>query len=168
MGGDSQDCVGHDFGVGVFHLAQRNGLVHVVHGVAYGDLLASADQMGESVVGAGELKQRVHITVALRPFQRRPDPQFDAADRVRHGADGVVLGGAQAALCRAQDLAEQLVFGREIPVEHALAHTETPHDLVNRGGVVTVGGKAGGGERDDLLPPLGSPRRQLPVHAGAS
>ena len=53
-----------------------------------------------------------------------------------------LLASAQVLLGLAQDLAEQLVLGGEVPVEDALADPEAVDDLGDRGGVVAMCGEA--------------------------
>ena len=61
------------------------------------------------------------------------------------------LGLAQAQAHRADELGEQLLLGREVPVEEALGDAGPPADVLDAGRRVAVGGEQLGGRVDELL-----------------
>jgi len=120
--------------------------------------------IGEANDSSGEGEQVVQLGVFTRPLHRRLDAQLDAADRVVNPVDGLGLGASQVLLGLSQDLQEQFFLAGEIPVEDALTHPETLHDLGYRGGVVPLLGEAGGGEVHQLLASLTASLGQTAGH----
>ena len=140
--------------------------LHVGEGVGHGLLLALADERGEALLGPGELEQDEEMAVGVEPPHRCPDASLDAAHRVGLVGDGLALCPAEVPLRVGQDLAQQLLFGGEVPVEDALAHAEAVDDVGHRCRVVSLGGELPGCVVEQFepapLPPCGQPACHRP------
>src|SRR5207248_296105 len=118
----------------------------------------------EPILGHRELKEGEQVTMVAQPPHRRPDTELDAPERIGLVGDGLLLAPAQLLLGLAEDLAEELLFRREVPVEDALAHTQPGDDLGDRGRVVTVLGETADGVLHELTTPLPTPLGETTVH----
>ena len=92
------------------------------------------------------------------------DAELDAAHRVGFVADRLLLALAQIVVRRLEQLGEELVLRREVPVEDALADAERGDDVGDRGGVVAPLGEQPGRAGDQLLPALLTSGRELAAH----
>ena len=111
-----------------------------------------AQHRRERLVGRGELDDREVLAVLVEPLERRADPELDAAHRVGLVADRRLLALAQLVVRRLEQLGEQLVLRREVPVEDALADAERVDDVGDRGGVVAPLGEQPGRARRSAAP----------------
>src|SRR5207302_10519915 len=152
--------------VEVADAALDDPLLDVASGVGHGHVLTPAQHGGEALLGGRELEELDDVAVLVEPCDRRPDAELDAVYGIGLVGDGGLLTFAQLALGVAQDLEEQLLLGREVPVEDALAHAQSLHDLGDRGGVVAVLGEAGRGVRHQLLTTFPAPLGEAAIHRG--
>ena len=90
----------------------------------------------EPLLGRGELDEVERAAVLVEPRHRRADAELDAPHRVGLVADRGLLAPAQVLVRAAEQLDEQLLLAREVPVEDALADAEARDDVGDRRGVV--------------------------------
>ena len=154
LGGHAQDGVGDEQRVGVADEAQLDAVADVAHDVLGRHLLALAQRRQEPLLGDRELGELVVLGVLGRPAHGGAHAELDAADRIGGVGERLLLGAAQILLGLAEDLEEQLLLAVEVPVEDALADPEALDDLGHAGRVVPVLGEPGGGELQQLAPPL--------------
>jgi len=158
--------VGLEGGVGVADQPGGAGIAEMADRIGHGHVGALAQRRSEAFLGAGELGHLVHRPVVDVPLQRGPDPPLDPQHRVVDPGDGLLLAAPQVLLGFLEDGEQQGVFRLEVPVEDALAHTDTQHDLGHGGGVVPALGEPRRGVIHELAPPLLATGGQSAVHLG--
>src|SRR5207245_11405251 len=104
------------------------------------------------------------LAVLAEPVERAADAELDAPDGIDLVADGLLLALAQLVVRRLEQLGEQLLLRREVPVEDALADPERGHDVGHRRGVVAALGEEPCCALDQLIPPFLASGRQLAAH----
>ena len=115
------------------------------------DLAALAQQRGVAGVAALDVEQREVAGVLDVEAHAGLGALADPGQRVGVGIHRLGLGLAQPQAHAAHELGEQLLLGREVPVEEALGHAGPPADVLDARGRVAVGGEQLGGGVDQLL-----------------
>jgi carboxylesterase len=146
--------------------------------VAQVDLTALAQHGGVTGVGALDVEQREVAGVVEVEAHAGLGALADTGQRIGVGVHRRRLGLAQPESHAADELGEQLLLGREVPVEQALGDAGAAADVLDAGGRVPVGGEQLGGGIDQLLLALATvlgvpavvgrrPRRALPGRGDA-
>lgn len=165
LAGDTQHGVREQLGVCVHSdLTGLDGVANVAHHITHRHLLPLAQRRSEAFFGHRELKQGEQLAVLCGPRSGGADALLDAADGIIYAIDRLFLTATHARLRFAQDLQEQLVLRREVPVEDPFADAEALDDLSDRGGMEAVVREAVGREQHELRAPLLATLRQLPLH----
>ena len=118
----------------------------------------------EALLGRGELHEVErarcswnHAIEARMPSSMRRTGSGSVADRG-------LLAAAEVLVRTAEQLDEELLLAREVPVEDALADAEAGDDVGDRGGVVAALGEEPRRLAQDLRTAGPAPLRQLPRH----
>ena len=130
LGDHAVDRVREQLGVTVGDASVDDAVLEVADRVGDRDLAVAGEHGRERLVGRRELDDREVLAVLGEPGERGPDTELDAAHGIGLVADRrLLLALAQVVVRRLEQLGEQLLLRREVPVEDALADAERRDDV---------------------------------------